>query len=252
MPTDPKTLIVSLHDVHPDSLAQIGEQIAFLAGYGIARTSLLVVPNFHHQRLGDLQKAIPGDRHGLAGAGARDRPARLFSRPAGIAAHDAGHVFLDASLHQSRGGVPGPAARFGAHAVAARARSLRLLRLAAGRLRCAGVADGRGSAALLAELGFAYTTRLREIVPLRRGADGGATVASQSLCYSARAAWRRFASAAWNKRLFERLRDGDLIRLSLHPHDLEFPLLRRQIDQILRAALKRGFEPTTYGDYVAR
>jgi len=42
-----------------------------------------------------------------------------------------------------------------------------------------------------------------------------------------------------------------LIRLSLHPRDLEFPLLRRQIDQVVRAALKRGFAPTTYGDYVA-
>jgi hypothetical protein len=43
-----------------------------------------------------------------------------------------------------------------------------------------------------------------------------------------------------------------LIRLSLHPRDLEFPLIRRQVDQILRAAFRRGFEPTTYGDYVAR
>jgi len=38
----------------------------------------------------------------------------------------------------------------------------------------------------------------------------------------------------------------------LHPRDLEFPLLRRQIDQIVRSAVKRGFEPTTYGEYVAR
>ena len=75
---------------------------------------------------------------------------------------------------------------------------------------------------------------------------------SQSLCYSTRAGWRRFASALWNKYLYGRLRDTDLVRLSLHPRDLEFPLMRRQIDQILRASLKRGFQPTTYGDYVAR
>ncbi len=69
MPTDPKTLIVSLHDVHPDSLAQIG---------GADRVSRRLRHRAHQParraelpppRLGDLQKAIPGDRHGLAGAG---------------------------------------------------------------------------------------------------------------------------------------------------------------------------------------
>jgi hypothetical protein len=60
------------------------------------------------------------------------------------------------------------------------------------------------------------------------------------------------ASALWNKRLFGKLRETNLIRLSLHPRDLEFPLLRRQIDQILRSSFRRGFQPTTYADHVAR
>ena len=103
---------------------------------------------------------------------------------------------------------------------------------------------------LLAEMGFAYTTRVGEIIPLLPGLNQ--VKPSQSLCYSTRASWRRFASALWNKHLFGRLRETEVIRLSLHPRDLEFPLMRRQIDQILRASLKRGFQPTTYGDYVAR
>jgi predicted deacetylase len=103
---------------------------------------------------------------------------------------------------------------------------------------------------LLAEMGFAYTTRVSEIIPLLPGLNK--IKRSQSLCYSTRASWRRLASALWNKNLYGRLRDTDLIRLSLHPRDLEFPLIRRQIDQILRASLKREFQPTTYGDYVAR
>ncbi len=115
---------------------------------------------------------------------------------------------------------------------------------------------------VLAEMGFAYTTTLKKIVPLTTGTNLIATLTdgrepvpsmeSQSLCYSARASWRRFASAVWNKNLFLRLRETNLVRLSLHPRDLEFPLLRRQIDQIVRSAIKRGFEPTTYGEYVAR
>ena len=43
-----KTLIVSLHDAHPGSQAAIAEQLAFLAGYGVKQTSILVVPDFHH------------------------------------------------------------------------------------------------------------------------------------------------------------------------------------------------------------
>jgi predicted deacetylase len=104
---------------------------------------------------------------------------------------------------------------------------------------------------LLEELGFGYTNRLRDIIPLERGVRHD-LIPSQSLCYSTRASWRRFASAIWNKQLFGKLRETNLIRLSLHPRDLEFPLLRRQIDQILRSALKRGFQPSTYADYVAR
>ena len=73
---------------------------------------------------------------------------------------------------------------------------------------------------LLAELGFAYTNRLRDIVPLGRG--DLAPIASQSLCYSTRAGWRRLASALWNKQLFGKLRETNLVRLSLHPRDLEF------------------------------
>ena len=94
---------------------------------------------------------------------------------------------------------------------------------------------------LLAELGFAYTTRVGEIIPLLPGVNR--VKSSQSLCYSTRAGWRRFASGVWNKHLYGRLRDTDLVRLSLHPRDLEFRLMRRQIDQILRASLKRGFQP---------
>jgi predicted deacetylase len=44
-----KSLIVSLHDAHPGSHAAIAEQVAFLAAYGIMRSSILVVPEFHHR-----------------------------------------------------------------------------------------------------------------------------------------------------------------------------------------------------------
>jgi hypothetical protein len=245
-----KSLIVSLHDAHPGSRGAIAEQVAFLAAYGITRSSILVVPEFHHSGSLFADKAFCETVSGWQAQGheivlhgyfhdrkesPREKLSTLFwtrlytNREA---------EFLD---------LPRETAR---------------LRLEKGRALFASLgwratgfvapawlmADGLTN--LLAEMGFLYTTRVGEITPLRPGANR--ITSSQSLCYSTRAAWRRFASGVWNKHLYGRLRETDLVRLSLHPRDLEFSLMRRQIDQILRASLKRGFQPTTYGDYVAR
>jgi len=249
-PAAPKFLIVSLHDAHPGSHAQIAEQVAFLAGYGITQSSILVVPEFHHGgsvlrdtafcdavsgwQAGGHEVVLHGYFHDRKES-PREKLSTLFwtrlytNREA---------EFLD---------LPEETAR---------------LRLERGRSLFASLgwrtrgfvapawlmADGLTN--LLAAMGFAYTTRVGEIIPLLPGLNR--LKSSQSLCYSTRAGWRRVASGVWNKHLYGRLRGTDLVRLSLHPRDLEFPLIRRQIDQIVRASLKRGFQPTTYGDYVAR
>ena len=229
---------------------QIAEQVAFLAAYGITRSSILVVPEFHHRgsvlRDGHFCDAVSGwqaQGHEIVLHGyfhdRRESPPENLSTVFWTRLYTNREAeFLD---------LPRETAR---------------LRLEKGRSlfnslgwRATGfvapawlMADGLAN--LLAEMGFAYTTRVGEIIPLRPGLNQ--IKSSQSLCYSTRAGWRRFASGVWNKYLYGRLRETDLIRLSLHPRDLEFPLMRRQIDQILRASLKRGFQPTTYGDYVAR
>jgi predicted deacetylase len=250
MPAPAKTLIVSLHDAHPGSQAAIAEQLAFLAERGVGATSVLVVPDFHHgapvAKDGGFCAAVSGwqnDGHEIVLHGyfhdrresPRENLATLFwtrlytSREA---------EFLDLPLDEARVRLRRGRELFaerGWHAQGFIAPTW----LMAPRLP-----------ALLGELGFTYTNRLRDILPLAR--TGPAPIPSQSLCYSTRAGWRRVASGIWNKRLFGKLRETNLIRLSLHPRDLEFPLLRRQIDQIVRAALKRGFEPSTYADFVAR
>jgi hypothetical protein len=249
VPAAAKSLIVSLHDAHPGSRAQISEQVAFLATYGVTRSSILVVPEFHHG----------------ASAGADAEFCDAVS-----AWQAAGHEIVLHGYFHDRQEAPREtlATMFWTRLYTNREaefldlpRAVSQDRLARGRKlfeslgwRATGFVApawlmAEGLPNLLAEMGFAYTTRLTEIIPLRAGTNR--VVASQSLCYSTRAGWRRFASALWNKNLFGRLRGTNLIRLSLHPLDLEFPLLRRQIDQILRAAFKDGFAPTTYGDYVA-
>jgi predicted deacetylase len=245
-----KTIIVSLHDAHPGSRDAIAEQIAFLAAYGILRSSILVVPDFHHRGSLKSSGAFCADVSQWQTAGhelvlhgyfhdrresPRERLANLFwtriytSREA---------EFLD---------LPPDASR-------ARLETGRALFTSLG-WKCDGFVApawlmAEGLTGLLAKMGFTYTTRLREIVALAPG--GERVVPSQSLCYSTRSGWRRTASGLWNKQLFGKLRETNLVRLSLHPRDLEFPLIRRQVDQILRASLKRGFQPATYGEYVAR
>ncbi len=245
-----KALIVSLHDVHPGCHDAIAEQVAFLAERGVSRTSLLVVPEFHHRgsllRDGAFCDAVSGwqaQGHEVVLHGyfhdriesPRESLANVFwtrlytNREA---------EFLDLPLESARTRLERGRALFeslGWSATGFVAPAWLML---------------QGLPNLLAEMGFAYTTRLREIIPLLPGTNRVTT--SQSLCYSTRAGWRRVASGAWNKQLYARLCGGNLIRLSLHPRDLEFPLMRRQIDQIVRASLKRGFQPTTYRDYVAR
>jgi predicted deacetylase len=245
-----KSFIVSLHDAHPGSQAAIAEQIAFLAERGVTRSSILVVPEFHHR--GSLLQdkgfceavsSWQAEGHELVLHGyfhdRRESPPDKLSTLFWTRFYTSREAeFLD---------LPPASARLRLE----RGRALfdSLGWRATGFVAPAWLMAG-GLTSLLAEMGFAYTTRVGEIIPLLPGVNR--LIHSQSLCYSTRAGWRRVASALWNKYLYGRLRGANLIRLSLHPRDLEFPLLRRQIDQIVRASLKRGFQPTTYGDYVAR
>ena len=245
-----KSLIVSLHDAHPGSRAQIEGQVAFLAGYGITRSSILVVPEFHHGGAAAADKTFCDAASGWQAGGheivlhgyfhdRQESPPETLSTVFWTRLYTNREAeFLDLPRETARARLERGRALF--DSLGWRATGF----VAPAWLMAEGLTN------LLAEMGFAYTTRLTEIIPLRPGLNH--VKPSQSLCYSTRAAWRRFASALWNKYLYGRLRHADLVRLSLHPRDLEFPLMRRQIDQILRASLKRGFQPTTYGEYVAR
>jgi predicted deacetylase len=246
----PKALIVSLHDAHPGSHALIAEQVAFLAERGVTRSSILVVPEFHHRgsllRDGSFCDAVSGWQeqgheivlHGYFHDRLESPPEVLSTLFWTRLYTNREAEFLDLPLTEARLRLERGHALF--ESLGWRANGF----VAPAWLMADGIPN------LLAEMGFVYTTRAGEIIPLRLGLNR--IKHSRSLCYSTRASWRRVASGVWNKYLYGQLRGTDLIRLSLHPRDLEFPLMRRQIDQILRASLKRGFQPTTYRDYVAR
>lgn len=258
MPAPSKHLIVSLHDTHPGSWADIADQIRFIESLGIQRCSLLIVPEFHHEHgnsgwneehasaLRALQSAgcdlvLHGyyhDREGQADTLGNVFWTRLYTN------HEA--EFLDLPEADAEKRIQDGLALFKKNDWQPNGF------IAPAWLMAPYLTH------TLQKLGFRYTNRLTEIIPFNVAADGEPVVPqpekiqSQSLCYSTRAAWRRFASLKWNRHLFSKLRQTSLIRCSLHPHDLHFAAIREQIEELLKTALQEGFEPTTYAAYVAR
>jgi uncharacterized protein len=240
-----KHLVVSLHDFHPGSRSLIEDQIRQLSGLGVGCFSILVVPHFHHG------KPTAGDAASVD-----------FLEERNAAGDD---LVLHGYYHQQQG------------------HDLKTLYWStlytSGECEFLDLGDGEASHRieqgrklwdergwplhgfiapawlmpekqdhLLRRLGFLYTTRLKSFKVLPKSS----VTDSQSLCYSTRAWWRRTGSYYWNPVLFARLRGKPLLRLSLHPRDLEYPDLRQQIREIVQMALADGYQPITYAAYAQR
>ena len=64
------------------------------------------------------------------------------------------------------------------------------------------------------------------------------TYPSQSLVWSVRSAWRRMMSIAWNAVLYRTLASNPLMRISIHPVDLQYTPIWRQIRHLVGLAMK--------------
>jgi hypothetical protein len=237
-------LVISLHDFHPGSLERIEEQRLFLKELGIDRFSVLVVPEFHH------------------GAATFESPEALnwmrarVDEGADLVLHGYYHDRVDrdgGSFFWTRLYTAGEAEFLDLpdEEALARLRRGRALWEARGWPLSGFIAPGwlmpREQDALLKELGFKWTVRLRSFKDL----GGGNEIQAPSLCYSTRAAWRRAASRMWNPLLFSRLKQRALMRLSLHPDDLKGSAMRRQIRLLIEKALRQGRKPLRYADFIA-
>lgn len=85
----------------------------------------------------------------------------------------------------------------------------------------------------LRDLAIEYTTRLGSVVDFK----GDTAHASQSLVWSVRSAWRRGVSRLWNAFLFRRLAANPLMRISIHPVDIDHPAIWQQIRTLIVQAL---------------
>ena len=238
-----KKLLLSLHDFHPGSRRQIREQLAFCLQRCPGRASILVIPEYHHgvpvescaETLRDLE-GWQRQGHDLAVHG-------YFHDRKGLP---------DDSWFWTRIYTKAEAEFFRLDPAEAESRIDRALAIwrrqgwAATGFVAPGWLLGEDTEAILRKKGFAYTCRLTEVVHLADGQKDRAWAGT----YSLRSAWRRSLARCWQpiwKAIFGGRR---LIRLSLHPADLEVAFVREQVGSLLAELSARGYRSVSYAEHV--
>lgn len=229
-----RALVVSLHDVSPLTRPIFEPMIAELAGLGVTRCSLLVIPD-HHRR-----------GHMLADAG--------FCRWLEMLARQ-GHEIVAHGYYHQRTVRPGETWRQrvmtrvytqgeGEFYDLAKDEAAELLARAKtdfGKLDAPMPTGFIAPAWLLSpaareavrEAGFRYTTFLTGVETF---SPGSGFIRARSLVYSPRNLWRRVCSLAYNAGLARRLESAPLMRLGLHPPDYQHANLWRQVRRIVTKA----------------
>ena len=238
-------MVVSLHDVSPLTQTLCEEILARLLPLGIDQTSLLIIPNHHRQaavsenssfRNWLVRKVEAGHEpvlHGYFHLREKKKTDSFWARLR-TEVYTAGEgEFFDLSTEEASIRVQ---------------RGLKdlafLPRKIAGFVAPAWLLGANAEIAIR-NLGFLYTTRLGTVRTFGRGAD----IRSQSLVWSTRAPWRAVMSLAWNRCLAAYLSRAPLIRISLHPFDLQHPGVWEQVRR-LAVETRRCRECVSYEKFV--
>lgn len=240
---DPR-LIVSFHDLHPGSQDHCRRFIERCHALGVDALSLLVVPRYHGRPpftedpeftawLGELAAA----GHDLCLHGNAHRAERIEG---GLGAQITGRIYTagEGEFHRLTE----------AEAERAVADGLALFRSA--HLPVYGftapawlISDAARK--VLVRSGFLYQT-LWDCVELLQTGD---VLPAPTLVYSSRSAWRRVLSRRWVPFFLRWNRNRPLLRLAVHPVDLDHPAIEAQLYAVLEAAL-RARTAVTYRDLI--
>ncbi len=240
-----KNLVVSLHDVSPLTQNLCEDILAQLRQWGVAQTSLLVIPN-HHQRAPISEdiafrnwlalKVEEGHEPVLHGYFHQRQKQNADSLRTKLTTeiYTAGEgEFFDLSIEEA---------------------SIRVQRgladLAFLRRKIVGFIApawllGANAELAIRELGFLYTTRLHGIQTF----DPYGDTRAQTLVWSTRARWRAMTSLAWNRCLALCLARAPLIRIGIHPSDFQYPCVWEQIRR-LTIAISGGRKSVSYEKFV--
>lgn len=239
------SLIVSIHDVAPATWTACRHMVEQLAGLGIRRTSLLVVPDYHRRGkattdtefvrwLRDLETdgheiVIHGYFHQRPRSSGEDLRDIFMTR---VYTQSEGE-FYDLSYDEAVGRISSARDEFRAAGLVPR-----------GFIAPAWLLSKAGEVAAR-DAEMEYTTRLTEIKDLRTGERFHA----RSLVYSTSTSARRMASLLWNAALARTLATQPLVRLSVHPPDVRFAAIWKQI-RAIASRFSRTHSATTYGEWV--
>lgn len=238
-----RKLLLSLHDFHPGSRRQIEKQLDFCLSRCPGHASILVIPEYHHGASVDRCPESPG----------------LLSRW-----QKQGHDLVLHGFFHDRKGLSEDSWWWTKVYTNQEAEFYRLEREEAERRLDGGLdlwrRHGWNAAGFIApgwlyepslesvlrRKGFAYTCRLRELVHLVDGVREPAWTGT----YSLRSGWRRALARGWHPVWKSVWGDRNLVRLSLHPQDLEVPFVRRQVGVLLEEMANRGYRSVSYAEHV--
>ena len=238
-----KKLLLSLHDFHPGSRAQIAAQLEFCLQRCPGHASILVIPEYHH---GPPVEACPESLRLLE---------QWQKQGHDLAVHGYFHDrkgLPEGSWFWTRVYTQQEAEFFRLDPVEAEARIDRALAIwrrqgwAAAGFVAPGWLQEKSTEHILRKKGFAYTCRLTGVMHLAEGRWDGAWAGT----YSLRSTWRRALARRWQP-LWKAIWGGkDLVRMSLHPTDLEVPFVREQVGSLLEELSARGYRSVSYAEHV--
>jgi predicted deacetylase len=240
------SIVVSLHDVAPSTRQIAATIISELARLGVRVSSLLVVPDYHHQGLFTRDTGFVSWLRGLEAEGHEivihgyfhERPrraneslrdkfmTRFYTQNEG--------EFYDLSYEEALGRIEAARDEFRGHGLKPR-----------GFVAPAWLLSDEGERAA-SDAQMEYTTRLRTVRDFR----SGNLFPTRTLVYSVANAWRRAVSRTWNATLFRFVKSTPLIRLSIHPSDYSHPAVWKQITAVIDASIESR-TATTYQEWLA-
>jgi uncharacterized protein len=241
-----RNLVVSIHDVSPVTRLICNRILEELADLGIRRTSLLVIPNYHHNApvtddqvfqqwlIDRVQSGHEPVLHGYYHQRMRSENDSLLSRLT-TEVYTAGEgEFFDLSFEEASNRLKS---------------GLADLSFLSGKISgfiAPAWLLGEEAERAVRQCGFLYTTRVGSVIRF----DNNDEIVSRSLVWSTRARWRVAASLAWNRALGRMVRDCSLVRIGIHPPDYEHAAAWKQIVNLLHElSVERRAAP--YGDLAA-
>ncbi len=216
----PRTLCIVIHDVAPQTRERCQTILDALARIGDFPVTLLAVPR-HHGAERDAgfeawlrQRAERGDDVALHGYLHRDDgvPGGLLDRLRRRVYTRGEGEFWDLPLAEARRRIDAGLGWLASLGI-----------VPAGFVAPAWLM-GETAWAAVRERPFGYTCSLKQVFRLASAGGTAANLRCQAQVYSSSTAWRRWTSVAWNATLARLQRHHGVVRLELHPGDVQWPV----------------------------